>query len=276
MEILEYNRKEDIIKILSKNIDKRTEEEIRIVSRYFSEHYQYFIKLKSNKDFGLQRIERIIKYAKLETHPQDEIIFNYGELGDKFYILLKGSVALYKPEYYEEYLTPIEFSNLLINIRDVDLDYIKYERLIEKNNHLSFKVRDIERMEGKKPNYMFYKVKIFLEQLKKIGEFGEGFSFGEMALIKKTTRNATIKTIKKSYLLTIDKKDYNNAIKELQDKNLSNKIDKFITSYPLFQMFYKDKILEFLHNFQKKVINKGEYLFKQNDESDNSNDKLKF
>ena len=33
-------------------------------------------------------------------------------------------------------------------------------------------------------------------------------------------------------------------------------------------MFYKDKILEVLNNFKKKTIYKGEYLFQQNDESD--------
>ena len=268
MDVLEPNRMEDILNFLSKNPNKRTEEEIRIVSKYFSEHYQYFIKLKQNKDFGFQRIEKITKFAKLETHLPDENIINYGELGDKFYILLEGSVALYKPIYYEEYLTPIEFSDLLIKIRDVESDYLKYERLIEKNNHLPFKVKEIEIMEGIKPNYMFYKVKIFLEKFEKIGEFGEGFSFGEMALIRKTTRNATIKTIQKSYLLTIEKKDYNNAIKELQDKKLTKDIEKFVGSYPIFKMLYKDKILEFLNIFNKKIIYKGDYLYQQNEESD--------
>ncbi len=177
-------------------------------------------------------------------------------------------MALYKPVYYEEYLTPIEFSDLLIKIRDIESDISKYERLIEKNNHLPFKVRDIEKMEGMKPNYMFFKVKIFLEKLEKIGVFGEGFSFGEMALIRKTTRNATIRAIQKSYLLTLEKKDYNNAIKELQEKKLSKDIEKFISSYPIFKMLYKEKILELLHNLKKKIIYKGEYLFKQNDESD--------
>ena len=268
MDSIEFNIKENILNFLSKNPHKRTDEEIRRVSKYFSEHYQYFIKLKSNKDFGFQRIEKITKYAKLETRLQDEIIINYGELGDKFYILLEGSVALYKPVYYEEYLTPIEFSDLLIKIRDVDLDLLKYERLIEKNNHLPFRVQEIEKMEGMKPNYMFFKVKMFLEKMEKIGEFGEGFSFGEMALIRKTTRNATIKTIQKSYLLTIEKRDYNNAIKELQEKKLSKEIEKFIASYPIFKMLYRDKILELMHNFQKKIIYKGDYLFRQNDDSD--------
>ena len=268
MDVLELTGKDYIINFLSKNPNVRTEEEIKRVSKYFSETYQYFIRLKSNKDFGFQRIEKITKFAKLEIYNENEAIINYGELGDKFYILLEGSVSLYKPIYYEEYLTPIEFSDLLIKIRDIQSDKNKYERLIEKNNHLQFNVKEIENMKGMKPNYMFYKIKMFLEKFEKVGEFGEGFSFGEMALIRKTTRNATIKANIKSFLLTLEKKDYIRAIKELQDKKLSKDIEKFIGSYPIFKMFYKDKILEVLNNFKKKTIYKGEYLFQQNDESD--------
>ena len=269
MEIKEQNEKEYILNFLRKSPNTRTDEEIKNVSKYLSEHYQYFIKLKSNKDFGYQKIEKITKFLKLETHHKNETIIKFGELGDKFYILLEGSVALYKPIYKETYLTPIEFSELLIKIRDVELDKLKYERLIEKNNHLTFKVREIELMEGIKPNYMFYKVKIFLEELEKIGEFGEGFSFGEMALLKKTTRNATIITTQNCNLLTIEKKDYNNAIKELQEKKLANDIEKFVGSYPIFKPLYKDKIIEILNYLTKKTIYKGEYLYQQKDDSDN-------
>ena len=269
MEIKEQNEKEYFFKILRKSPNTRTDDEIKNVSKYLSEHYQYFIKLKSNKDFGYQKIETITKFVKLETHHENETIIKFGELGDKFYILLEGSVALYKPIYKETYLTPIEFSELLIKIRDVELDKLKYERLIEKNNHLSIKVREIELMEGIKPNFMFYKVKIFLEELEKIGEFGEGFSFGEMALLKKTTRNATIVTTQNCKLLTIEKKDYNNAIKELQEKKLANDIEKFVGSFPIFKPLYKDKIVEILNYLTKKTIYKGEYLYQQKDDSDN-------
>ena len=42
-------------------------------------------------------------------------------------------------------------------------------------------------------NYMKYKQVFIMEEEEKLGEFGEGFSFGDIALIKKTVRNATIK-----------------------------------------------------------------------------------
>ena len=268
MEKIKPQEKEFLLSILAKNPEDRTEDEIKKAAKFLSENYQYFIKLKSNKDFGFQKIEKITKFVKLETHDQKEIIIKLGELGDKFYILLEGSVAVYKPVYKERNLTPIEFSNMLVKIRDVDLDKSKYERLIEKNSHLKCRIKDIEKMTIK-PNYMFYKVKIFWEELERIGEFKEGFSFGEMALIKKTSRNATIKTTSKSIFLTIEKKDYNKAIRELRERKISNDMEKFTNSYPIFKMLYREKILEILNNFTKITLYKGDSLFQQNDDSEN-------
>ena len=268
MEKIKPQEKEFLLSILAKNPEDRTKDEIKKAAIFLSEHYQYFIKLKSNKDFGFQKIEKITKFVKLETHNQKEIIIKLGELGDKFYILLEGSVAVYKPVYKERNLTPIEFSNMLVKIRDVDLDKSKYERLIEKNSHLKCRIKDIEKMTIK-PNYMFYKVKIFWEELERIGEFKEGFSFGEMALIKKTSRNATIKTTSKSIFLTIEKKDYNKAIRELRERKISNDMEKFTNSYPIFKMLYREKILEILNNFTKITLYKSDSLFQQNDDSEN-------
>jgi len=262
-----YHKKEYILNYLKKAPKTRTKEEIKTASKYLSEQYQYFIKLKETHE-SEKKIEKIVKFAKLEIFLEDETIIKYGEIGEKFYIILRGSVSIYKPVYIEKQLTPIEFSDLLIKIRDEDKDVMKYERLIEKNNHLNFKVKDIEKLEGTLPNYLFVKTKIYLEDFENYGEYGEGFSFGEMALRRKSTRNATIKSVHKSYLLTIDKKDYSNAIRELEEKKLNKDVDIFVTSYPIFNILSKPKILDILSNFSKKIIYRGEYLYKQNDDAD--------
>lgn len=262
-----FHKKEYILNFLKKPTKTRTKEEIKTASKYLSEQYQYFIKLKEANE-SEKKIEKIVKFAKLEVFLPDETIIKFGEYGDKFYIILKGSVSIYKPIYIEKQLTPIEFSNLLIKIRDEDKDPFKYERLIEKNNHLNFKVKDIEKLEGSLPNYLLNKIKIYLEDFENFGEYGEGYSFGEMALRRKSTRNATIKAVNKSYLLTIDKKDYSNAIKEVEEKKINQDVDIFVTSYPIFNILSKPKILDILSNFSKKIIFRGEYLYKQNEDAD--------
>ena len=67
------------------------------------------------------------------------------------------------------------------------------------------------------------KGEFFVEKLELLGKYGEGFSFGEMALIKNCKRNATIKSVRgpneNTILLSIDKESYNQAIKEYQKKH---------------------------------------------------------
>ena len=263
-------------KILEKFFNKqqkdRMESDIRHMSKYLSQNYDYFKNLKTTKDFNPQKIEKIIKYAKLELIQANKIIFNYGESGDKFYILLQGSVSLFKPEYKEMYLTPYEFYEYITQIKDVDLDILKYERILEKNSNIlgkNIKNKDLSYLSKNKFYYNFSKKKFFIEKMEKVGEFKEGFAFGEMALIRRTTRNATIVTNVKSLFLTIGKKDYNIAIRELHDKILSKDIEKFVKDFPIFEKFSRESILEILNNLSRKTIYKGDYLYKKGEESDN-------
>ena len=262
-----------LLNFFDRQLKDRTESDIKHMSKYLSQNYAYFMNLKTTKDFNPQKFEQIIKYAKLEIIPANTVIFNYGEPGNKFYILLKGSVTLYKPEYKEVYLTPYEFYEILKRIKEIELDMLKYERLLEKNSQVLFgnnnEKKDLSLFSKNKFYYNFSKKKFLLEKMEKIGVFGDGFSFGEMALIKRTTRNATTVTNQESLFLTIGKKDYNFAIKELHNKILIKDIDKFVKDFPIFQTFSKELILEILNNLSRKTIYKGDYLFQKGEESDN-------
>ena len=135
-----------MINFFTKSIKDRKDCELKKVSNFLLSNYTYFIKLKTTKDFDLQKIEKMLKYAKLEEIPENTTIFNYGEPADKFYITLSGSVELYKPDYKEVLLTPYEFYEILNQIKYVDIDILKYERIIEKNNNFRLNSKDIKNM----------------------------------------------------------------------------------------------------------------------------------
>ncbi len=44
-----------------------------------------------------QILERICHHLSLENFSADEFVFHYGEVGNKFYILLEGSVGVLIP-----------------------------------------------------------------------------------------------------------------------------------------------------------------------------------
>ena len=100
-----------------------------------------------------------------------------------------------------------------------------------------------------------------------MGEYSEGFSFGDIALIKKTPRNATIKAKEKCILLTINNDEYNRAILDYQKKKLNKDIDYFIKTYSFFRNFDSDKIVKLFNCFNKIELFRGDFLYKQNDEA---------
>ena len=240
--IIDTLTKKDVYNFLSKNPNQRTFHEIKIYAKYLSNNFQYFTKLK-NEDSQI-KVEKLTKVCKLqETMKGDSIIF-FGEIGDKFYIVLEGVVEIYKPIYVEKAEFPLDFINTLNKIKKMDGNDLKYNRIKNKNrnffDNLSLK-GSISSLDSMK-----YKQVFIMEEDEKLGEFGEGFSFGDIALIKKTMRNATIKAKEKCILLTIEKDDYNKALLEFQRKKLIKEIDIFLKTYSFFKYFSHDKIIIYL------------------------------
>ena len=261
--------KEFVFSFLNKNPIFRKEAEIKEVADYLSKNYTYFTNLK-NSDSQL-KVEKLTKIIRLEVFPPGENIINYGETGDKFYIVLEGSVEVYKPIYESVNATTNEFIKILQDIKNKEKNEKKYLRIKEYNKERNIDITDYENIDSQM-NFMNIKSEFFIEKMEKLGKYGEGFSFGEMALIKKTERNATIKSVgapnEKIILLSIDKVAYNQAIKEFQEKKITQEIESFISTYHFLNIFSKEKVLKIFSCMNLITLGKGEYLFHQNDIDD--------
>ena len=257
--------KEYVFNYLSKSTDTRTNQENTLIAEYLSEHYQYFKKLKS-KDSQL-KVEKITKVCRIEKFLPGESIIKFGEVGDKFYIVLEGIVEVYTPRYIEKEMYPSEFIKLLLITKDIQCDELKYKRMKTKNDFFFGGIKDLTTID---PNLYFMKNmhNFLIEDEEKRGEYSEGFAFGEIALINKTVRNATIKSKTNSILLTIEKDDYNKAIYEFQRKALSKELENFSKKFSFFQNFSGENILQIYNFFGQKTLYRGEYLYKQNEDSD--------
>ena len=100
-----------IFEILSKDSNSRNSQELLIVGDYLFKNYDYFKNLKNNST--QIKMEKIAKICKLEKFKPNETIIVYGDIGNKFYIVLEGQVGVFLPEYYEKELTPFEYFKLL-------------------------------------------------------------------------------------------------------------------------------------------------------------------
>ena len=266
---------QDLFDFFKKGTSMRSKREVINYAKYLSENYQYFKKIKA-EDSQL-KVEQITKICKIETKSKNEAIINFGEIGDKFYIVLEGVVEIYRPKYIDIEVYPSEFLKMLNKIKTNEKNLLKYERIKEKNkiffdtysqedaiNNISEIMNAPIGNSSMNVNLLKNKQVFLMEDEEKLGEYGEGFSFGDIALIQKTRRNATIKAKKDCILLTIENNDYNKAILEYQRKKLNKEIDDFIKTYSFFKDFSQEKIIRLFNCFSKKTIYKNEYLFEQN------------
>jgi hypothetical protein len=123
--------KQDVFDFFRKGLTMRSNKEVIIFAKYLSENYQYFKKIKA-EDSQL-KVEQITRICRLEKIYKNESIINYGEIGDKFYIVLEGIVEVYRPKYIDIELYPNEFMTMLNKIKNNENNLLKYERIKEKN-----------------------------------------------------------------------------------------------------------------------------------------------
>ena len=222
--------KQDVFDFFRKGLTMRSNKEVIIFAKYLSENYQYFKKIKA-EDSQL-KVEQITRICRLEKIYKNESIINYGEIGDKFYIVLEGIVEVYRPKYIDIELYPNEFMTMLNKKKNIN-EIINVQKAKSRI--------DINLLKNKQV--------FIMEEEEKLGEYGEGFSFGEIALIKKTGRNATIKAKINCVLLSIENNEYNKAILEYQKKKLNNDIEDFIKTYSFFKDFSQEKIIRLFNCF---------------------------
>ncbi len=268
---LEIKDKKKVISIeaatalLSKNKVSRTKQENKLLGIFLSEEFTYFTKLRDAGE--IQKLEKIVSVLNLEIFKPGESIISFGEEGDKFYILFNGKVSLYKPTYIQKEMKLREYVSLMEDIKDNEENELKFNRMKEKNAYLKLDLEVLFNL-NKNSYHMNQPLTFFIEEDQKLGEFGKGFAFGEIALIKRCQRNATIKSEATSWLLSIDKSDYNKVLRELEEKRLEKQLGDFKRDYPLFEKWTLNQMIRLFNCFSKRTLTQGEYLYKQNEDAD--------
>ena len=250
-----------ILTILKKPSERRTKGEIRILSDYLSNKYDFFKKL--NNPMDKKKLEKIVTVLNYEEFPANKNIITYGEEGDKFYILLKGNVTLFRPSYPQKIMTIKDYIYYLNEIKYEDEN--KLHRILEKNYFLQL---DMDFYLNIPPSSVknVTIIHAFIEEEEALANFEDGFSFGEIALLKKTKRNATIRTNILCKLVSINKSDYNKIIRELEEKRLEKELKQFKIDFSFFKFWTVNHLIKLFNNLTNQTLIKGDYLFHQNED----------
>lgn len=181
-------------------------------------------------------IHDICKTIMLERRPTWDVVIHQGDPGDTFYIILQGSVNIYRFDDDGPKLEPLvldtvkEFSKL-------DADPDKREELIAQ----SF------------GNYVVTLV--------------AGFDFGERALVTNEPRSATVMTITPTDLLVVDREVFSRTLKAAHERELQEKTD-FINHCPLFSSWSPRLKRLVSLNIERGRFSYDNVLYKQGSKAD--------
>lgn len=277
--------------ILNKNF--RSGNELLLIKHYLTSFPKYQcntnVTPKQYFEDPNELINKICLCIKFESKPKNTIICQLGEIGDKFYVVFKGKIAVIIAQSYEHELSESDFIEHLKVLHSYQ-EYDILERTVSSNRHIylspqmheimehldytkpllqrDFSVEEyIERIRPASTPNSGEKIKVKLWTYKMVVEITAGNSFGDVALSgEEKRRNASIITLEDCDFGTIKKESYEICIKEAEEKARRNNIDN-VYSQIIFQGYNKDFFEKNYFNFFKhEVFNRGHILFVQGTE----------
>ena len=267
--------------------------------KYFLNKYTKYGNFEGDKEFFLTKLSTSMH---VEIFPKDYLLFRKNDIGDKFYIILKGSVAivitqeinidmtekeyiihLEKLRFFKEYYlldvllsydNKIEIkTDLLDLIKDeIYLDSLKQKNQNEKNNtgipdinpqKFIERVEPIVDKQSKEP-----KLNVKIPIYKIVATLKTGDTFGEIALSKtdfeERKRTATVITDTDSVFGVVPNNIYSTFLKEIEEKNRYTLVSQLV-SHSLFKKILPEPFLKanFLNYFNNMTFKGGNYLIKQ-------------
>lgn len=251
-----------IITLLQIDKDFKTNSDIKDLKEYLTSHYDYFRNLSRQSE---DRFLKLIPLLKYESFKENERIMNFGDEGDKCYILLKGTVGIYKPFPVTKSMTLRKYVEYLEKVKNEEQNKSKFERLLNYNSKIDKnQLYLIDFDYNKLPKYSL-PLDIVLEEERELAKGKDGISFGEMALIKNEPRNATIIALEPCSLISIEKSDYNKILKDLEELRIIKELSTFKGKYPIFKFWHSGKCFPLISGLITQELMKDEYVYKQND-----------
>ena len=172
------------LRVLSKSRKQRTPEDIN--SLLPSLKTNHFFK---ERDFDEESMLKILANASFETVEEGQYVFKRGEIGDKFYLVLHGSVGVHIQNPQWKLLKREKRTlkrKILDNVKKLDDLLLIKKRNDEEEDEIIFSHHELL-----KNRLLLVKKKLFMKSFNKNKEvtvLGEGRSFGELALMNNEPR----------------------------------------------------------------------------------------
>ena len=253
--------KDMVLQILAKNSKTRTDVDNRIIADYLSKNYEYFQKIKEESQ---KRFLKLINVLRFESYLPNELILNVNYEEDRFFIVFDGSVFVYRLSIYEKEMKLGEFCNYLAHIKQKDEK--QYVRILYRNKHFGINFEEIQ----ENPYYHLFKIKTFIfniEEMEEIGQFSNGYVFGEMNLIRKKKKDIIVKTVTRTQVISVSKFDFNRILRTIEEKRLELLSERFKQKFTMFKFWSMEQLITLFNYCSYAVFHKDDYIYRQNEPS---------
>ncbi|CAD8145898.1 unnamed protein product [Paramecium pentaurelia] len=176
------------------------------------------------------------QYFEFEQYKYGDIIFHYGDIGDKVYVILKGEVAV---------LVPRSESEVEAEREDISQAKQPFDFEMFWKNKKPLKQIYIEVLLAQLNSQVYFKDNVCM--FKKVFQFYSGQSFGDVALISDKPRTASILvTSDQIYLISMCKKDFK-ILCEKSVLEMNQTLDYFVKLFPNIGRMQINKFIQFFH-----------------------------
>ena len=252
---------DQLIKTLKIKKDERQKKEQSIINTYLCKNIDYLRNLAVQiEEKTLQKITGLINYNHF---PSGYKIYSYGDEVDRIFMILKGSVKIFKPAPVKNSMCLRDFVEHIVNIRDIEKDEIKFIRIQGYNPNLD-KKKLIEL------DYDYTKIPpskeeiFFIEEEKEAGNLEEGKLFGEINFSKDEKRKETIITNEACDIVNLDLAEYGKLI-SIEEQRINNRLAAFRIDYPFFKFWPNYNCMNLVKSLIEEKYEKDDYIYKQND-----------
>lgn len=232
------------LKILSKSSSCRSVHDLFVIKKAF-ENIPFFKELEQTS--GEAIVQQCFKKMTLETFDKNQSIIKQGEVGKKFYIIIKGQVKVFVfTQAYQDRIALQKESNSV--------------------NGTPSKQHPAPKQKKAAPHPVLPEFQ--LEDLQEVNHQRAGSSFGQLALINDRPRMATVCSVEECHLAVLNKEDFKSIIQQAEEKKLKEDID-FISNIVCFSQLKKRSLQLILCSLKQNFYNFRELVYKEGEKATN-------
>ena len=245
-----------LTKLLNKPVNTRSNKDLELIKKYLETTNLIKNIRTNNPHIGDKIVNILSQNITSEQRNSGQIVFYVGDVSDKLYIILKGSISIHKPVFKTVYMSVLEYLDYIAYLKQINEQYL-FERASRANQSIFDNILDNE-YNRKSEYFTIYSYSHVLS-------LGTGTHFGDFGLEKNKGRSATIRCLDSTVFGVIDNKTYNENILNEKSKAKLKEITYFLNNFFFKNITIKTFENKLYQNFYLHEFPKGTILFKEGD-----------